>query len=751
MRNKLLNILFCLLLTLLSAVPAYAGCDEDSAADKMKSDIASNLTSLKAAVTAYNSTVQKYQENTSCPAVQRKTPFKATKAEIAAIKEEHGGSAMQEFMASGKAFESTGIDWEAMSAGASSNCAALINSAKKQLETVRQYFYKARVGLELARNVEVNLSCACDEANGDQECVTKVDEAATEKGDTKGCLPLAAYMSDISNCPLCPIFQILLNTNIKLADIAWDALATAFQSVVVIFFSVLLALETLKAVASPAGASPGSYLKNVLTLGLKIAVTYILLSNSSYIYNYFISPTLKGALDTAMALLSIDNPGAMDCYKLPSGFSPTSGGKTLDASLMGSMYNAVQCFSQSAATMPAVGRALICHAWDDILPDLSMWFSGLIFYIFGLGIWLAFSFYLIDCTVQLGIVSALVPMLIACWPFKQTRRYSVTGVKLVMNTFFCYVMMGVVLVMSVKIMGHIAGNNQDSGMSDFINALNGNDIDKLKELASLDLQSAFVLIVCAILVFKLIGVSTNIAEKFSQSSGSDIGAKMGGAAASGATAIAKTAGKVGGKIAGTAAAATGVTAAIDKAQSAVGGAVMSGASKAGKAIGLGRFQPGAQKGANGTGTPAVGGKNADKSGNQPGNNSGNKQNSGNGPNQPNGRNSDSGSGTNPDNSNPQLTDNTQGGNNAGNPQGNPSSGADNQPTGGNNNNSGANPDSGNPQLTGNTTPKDKTLESFIKSNPATKDNNSGEKSRDDSNSQPKNNNPQNSKNTRGGG
>ena len=40
---------------------------------------------------------------------------------------------------------------------------------------------------------------------------------------------------------------------------------------------------------------------------------------------------------------------------------------------------------------------------------------------------IAFSFYLVDAIVQLGIVGALLPFMIATWPFKISSKYSKIG------------------------------------------------------------------------------------------------------------------------------------------------------------------------------------------------------------------------------------------------------------------------------------------------------------------------------------
>ena len=376
------------------------------------------------------------------------------------------------------------------------------------------------------------------------------------------------------------------------------------QKVVLTFFLAYLALLTLKNISSPSGAGTGNYLRGVIGLGLKVAITYYLLSNASYIYGYFISPVVMSGLDMGLTLLSIGSPGVQTCIQdKASMFSSVSGGE-LDAKLLGMIYKTVDCFSQSAATMPAIGRALMCYGWESgsIIPDFSMWFTGLIIYIFGLGIWMVIGFYLIDCTVQLGILCGIVPILIACWPFKVTSKYAAKGVTLLMNTFFNFAFAGIMLVIGMQIIGYSAGG-KSGDTSTFRKALNENNLTKLKEMASLDGVETLILIACCIFAFKLIGIINGTANKFASSSGSDIGAKIGGAAASAATSIAKG----GAHIAGTVASATSdyiandtavgraVSKGINNIGGAVKGTVLDVAAKGGAMVGLKKFQPNSQR------------------------------------------------------------------------------------------------------------------------------------------------------------
>jgi len=616
MKNKFALFGLYLLLSAFFISAAHAECSEQSinaAYNNIKSSYKQNLKNLVTKAQEYNNLAN--AAKSSCQGteftVDSDKAFRPGVALLSVVQQDTGDNSVLNYYVTESNWENTGIDWDKAKEGKSGDCLNAIAGAQQSRNELAQLHSNTELGGIINYNkheVDTVRACLCDETKGTQQCQTVANEANEEYKDSSKCLPVEGFIYKMEVCPLCKIFKIILDTNAMLADKAWNSLAEAFQKVVFVFLAVLLGLETLKIVALPSGGSPGAYLKSVLTIMLKIAVTYLLLGNVHYIYEYFISPVVKGGLDAAIALLSIDSSSATECYNAARESSSVefAGGAALDNSLSKSIYGAVECFNKSAFTLPAIGQALICHGWNDsVIPDFDMWITGLVFYAFGICIWIAVCFYLIDCTVQLGIVSALVPLLIACWPFKQTQKYAITGVRLVMNIFFCFVMIGVVLIMSVKIMTFTLDGGSGNGGADLIEAINGNNTKTLSELVSLDGNRAFVLIACAVLIFKLIGHSTQIADKFARSSGSDIGSKMGGAAMSAATAVGKGAAKISGKVGGSVLKVTGATAAFDKVKNATRGLAYKGFAKAGQAVGLGRFQPQHQKGFDGKGAESA--------------------------------------------------------------------------------------------------------------------------------------------------
>ena len=590
-------------------------------------------------------------------------------------------------------YKFTGVNWTGENP-TNKKCKKLQSQASKLQSEIRSAKDSTETLLGLYRRDEnVPASCYCDSSTENADCVAYNKGIEQEKSEERACELFTVYVNQLANCPLCPLFQVVLNADNNFAHIGWNAFAKSLQQIVLTFFLVFLAMNTLKIISAPSGANTGAYLKSVIGLGLKVAISYYLLSNSSDVYKLFISPVVKGGLDMGIAFLSIGNPAVNACLAQSSTFSNVVGGE-LDASLLGSIYNTIYCFGQSASLLPAVGRGLICYGWYNeggTLPDFSMWIIGLLLYVFGVGIWLVIGLYLIDCTVQLGILCALVPFFIACWPFKITASYTGKGVQMLMNTFFNFALAGVMLVVGMKIVGYSA-SGKDGDILKYIKAIDRNNLNALKEMASLDGLQMLTLIACCIFAFKLIGVINDVADQFSRGSGSSIAPKIGGMAASTANAIKNKALASSGKIISAAGEASGIT---PKLKNAVNGTILGAASKVGAAMGLKKYQPGAQSGmppqgsggggntppgGGGGNTPPGGGGNTPPGGggNTPPGGGGNTPPGGGGGNPPN----NNGGGGNPPNNN-------GGGNN---PPNNNNGGGGNPP---NNNGGGNNPPNNN--------------------------------------------------------
>ncbi|MBR2137244.1 MAG: hypothetical protein IJ852_04720 [Alphaproteobacteria bacterium] len=535
MKNKILYILLSLVFTTMLFWPQMTYADEESSCDqKVEENLDKNIQAALPVVAgllkSYNKAAENYRSQCNS-ALDLGIPTTYTTEQKAAAQMANNNQA-HELLTNDDLYKFTGVVWSNEQAN-NESCQARQNlawSAKKQYTAA-----SARLGYMLdikgGRDLSVPKKCVCSEHSDDAECYAQTDTEDEPKKSDDDCPLFSEYMNKLIACPFCRIVKVILVTDVSIANIAWKNIAQPISGAVIAIFFALLALETLKTVSNIAGSGIGSYLKNILVLGFKVAITVLILNDQKFIYDYFIMPVIKGGLDMGLAILTAAN------NTCPFNDPVDIDGGVFGKEFIGKVYNAVKCFNHVALIMPAIGRGLICHGWANdgsLLPDVSMWLAGIINYGFGLIIWIALIFYFIDCTIQLGFVSALLPLFIACWPFKATQRYSFTGVKMLMNVFFSFVMIGILMTIGLEIVSFATtgGTTNSQTLIKLLNSSDDDNIKLLKNLTDLDTEAVLILIACCVYAIKLISKTNAIASTFSSGGGSNFGSKLGGIAAS---------------------------------------------------------------------------------------------------------------------------------------------------------------------------------------------------------------------------
>ena len=421
----------------------------------------------------------------------------------------------------------------------------------------------------------------------------------TISGVTKGCMPLPAKIAENRSCFFCPLFLTIFNAAQVMSTNAFSKLATPIATVLMVGFAIYIAFLVLQHVSSMSAQTSAKFLNSLFAQAFKVLFAYLLLTNPNFVYDKFIGPVLDAGTELGGALLFEEGSGYMEWCSVEEniesktqefimGVDGDSSAQLKEGLIPSYLYVKISCFIRSVqaeiSTMQSIGSTLMCVSrnaaveskWAGI-PDFSMMIQGFIIWVMSLIMSLAFAFYLIDATVRIGILGALMPFFIASWPFKPTRIYTQKGWQLFLNTFFVYAMMG--LVVSVNLQLIVQGlSTGTGGLNEIESAINGNNVYKLKDLLDIGFSGFLVLIACCLFAFKLTGQSNAIAEQFAGGAGENIGSSIGTLAYSGATSAAKGTFGLGKK----AMKATGGMAAARK----VGDKVKD---KALSAIGLGRY------------------------------------------------------------------------------------------------------------------------------------------------------------------
>ena len=435
------------------------------------------------------------------------------------------------------------------------------------------------------------------------------DSYQTVGGVTNGCIPLPAKVAENQSCIFCPMFLTIFNAAQTMATNSYAVLATSISYVMILGFAIYIAFLVLKYVSAFTKQDAPKFTNEIFIQAFKVMFAYILLSNASYIYNLAVGPILSAGMEFGSAVLFENGSGYVEWCSNEANLTGQAAKMNISAGVLPPyLYVKLDCFIRSVqaeiAKAQSIGSTLMCVARnagassinlvvtriENTIWDFSMFFQGLIIWGFSLLIALAFAFYLIDATVRVGILGALMPFLIACWPFKMTRGYTKQGWTMFLNTFFTYAMMGLVVSVNIQLilMSLTGGKGDGSAIED---AINGDNILALQALLDIGFSGFLVLLACCLFGFKLTAQAAALASTFAGGGGdAKIGSSLGTLAYSGAAglAVGTKKGEVGGvvglagKAMGAVGRRTGITAALNKGKDKVTGGI-------GRALGLGKF------------------------------------------------------------------------------------------------------------------------------------------------------------------
>lgn len=467
---------------------------------------------------------------------------------------------------------------------------------------------KAHVALATLGGADTQCCCKLDDNGNLTDEITSCsvqDADFVDENLDEVCKSAAQYQAEMGEfCLTCGLMAKILGGVQKISKNAFETLDSDLIKLLSIAFLIYIAYLVLITIASPETQKISKFLTSLLTQGAKVAIAILILTYPETLYKRVINPILEGGVDFGLAFSNLKadtDDGTMDISiaekmmkegsEYAKEFDQSS--KYLHAQTLEKMVGANKNFSREAAMMPALGRCLICNATHNLgakrlwfIPRVSMLITGVILLVFGVMIWLAIGFYILDCCLQLGIVAAMMSFFVACWPFKITSSYVKVGWNMFLNTFFNFIMMSVVIVTIAQLT--IAALPED--LTQDINEDNVEAINDQLEIIGL---SVILLVVTCLICLKLSSESGRLANKFAGGAQIKMGGDLGGMAGDMATKGVKAGLKGGGKavagLAGSAAEASGAKGALKAGGEAIkeklgGGTKSQGAS----------FKPGAQ-------------------------------------------------------------------------------------------------------------------------------------------------------------
>ena len=397
--------------------------------------------------------------------------------------------------------------------------------------------------------------CNLQDDSGNKYCLLMKDneivlEYADANKSMKGCEVLPVKLYNMRKCFFCPLFSVIFAASEKMPHIAFTKLAAGFATLIALGLAIWIAFQTLTHVSSLTKQDAPKFLAGLIKQSYKFLIAFLLLQYSSQIFQYVVNPVLKSGIDfggqflehnAASGKTSDDIQKEIDkrAESVPAYGYYIESRKDNNKDLYIKLDGYVSSIQREISFMQAIGSSLICtgnrtlfHKTDKetFASGFKMILQGLVFAVFGFLLSIAFAFYMIDAVVQLGIVGALMPFLIASWPFKITSQYAGTGFKMLLNSAFIFVFIGLTVEVNMQLINAALTNNvggklevkasADDDVSvgalhDIAIAINEQDSTKLVELTDISTMGFLILIFCCIFGFKFMGQVSSLAGQFS--------------------------------------------------------------------------------------------------------------------------------------------------------------------------------------------------------------------------------------------
>ena len=408
--------------------------------------------------------------------------------------------------------------------------------------------------------------------DGDTYCldVGKNNVSVSSKmAEGNGCGIVEVHWYNHRRCLFCPFIGKIYNVVDKVTVVSYNYLGRSFAILAAVILLLWLAIKTLVFVSSMSKQDAAKYITECIQQIYKFLIAFLALIYYNNIFRYILLPLLGAALnfgtmivgggslsdrlgeDVAAQVSSNDVKALADASdSLPKAYENNLDNTYFKLSTLANLENLVYNINSNYSLIQTIGSRLMCLSGRLVLKvkiglATACFINGMVFYISGLLLGIAFAFYLLDSVIQLGMVGALLPFMVASWPFKKTSKYTTNGFKMYLNSLFTFMLAAVICKVSVELINQAAGANStgtispNEGFKELVEAINTFQIDKLEKKVNV-LSMGFIVIIFACLTsFLLMQKVGEIVGKFASGGLKPAAPEIGGMAASAVKGAAK--------------------------------------------------------------------------------------------------------------------------------------------------------------------------------------------------------------------
>lgn len=347
---------------------------------------------------------------------------------------------------------------------------------------------------------------------------------------------LEQFLPKSDECWFCPLFTAIFNTSSKIALKSYMALADGIANLVLVCFALWTAIFVLKHVTAVEVKNPSKMIQEYLLQAFKVLLVVLILKGNYFqVMHYSLEPVFNTGMQFSQTITGTENSCSSDISGKIIGYDSKFTGNSaggLPASMGKNILCSIKSVQDGVSKIMAFGRQAMCVAWKPkavikyIIPSFPYLITGIVLYIGGLVLLLAFPWCLIDAVLQMAVAVALAPAAIGAWAFKLTSKYLGKIWNFFMNAMFNFVFLSIILyiIMTVveQFMRRVENYASDNTGWDFlVNPING--------LAYWGVTGMQLVVVC-LLGWVFLDQAKMFADKFAKGADLDnMGRSVGGA------------------------------------------------------------------------------------------------------------------------------------------------------------------------------------------------------------------------------
>ncbi len=386
----------------------------------------------------------------------------------------------------------------------------------------------------------------------------------------RGCEVLPVKIYNHQKCFFCPLAAVIFGAANEITILSFNVFAHPFAVLTVVVFGIWLTLLALGQVFPMTKQDAPKFLSTILKQGFKVALVFLLLGHGNDLFKNFIVPVLNSGIQMGTEIKSVDLPPAKNWKPTDVGTAQIYFNIKLskdkievnEEKLDDTLYLRIEQFLASVQSqlsyLQSIGNTLFCVGSRTLFADgidldnfksgLRMMFLGGVLTAFGFLLTISFAIYFLDAILQLAVIGAMLPLMIAGWPYKATAQYAGTGFKMLLNTFFVMFFTGFVISVNIilidKSIGLSSGdistlsqkeirelqsgindadladnrayqNEGRSGLSAITDAMNNQNLSELKEATDIGTVGFMLLAFSCIFGFKFVSQVSPLAGTLS--------------------------------------------------------------------------------------------------------------------------------------------------------------------------------------------------------------------------------------------